>query len=73
MGAIEQSLLGRIGEVHAFHDELTAIRHDIHAHPETAFEERRTSDLGAGLRFGYGSNEIGFGWTNAVVLELLAR
>ena len=26
------------------------------------------SDLGAGLRFGYGSNEAGFGWTNAAVV-----
>jgi alpha,alpha-trehalase len=34
--------------------------------------ERCESDLGEGLRFGYGSNEIGFGWTNGVVLELLA-
>ena len=33
---------------------------------------RRSSDLGAGLRFGYTSNEVGFGWTNGVVLELLA-
>jgi alpha,alpha-trehalase len=33
---------------------------------------RRTSDLRAGLRFGYTSNEVGFGWTNAAVLELLA-
>jgi alpha,alpha-trehalase len=33
---------------------------------------RRSSDLGAGLRFGYTSNEVGFGWTNAAVLELLA-
>jgi alpha,alpha-trehalase len=32
--------------------------------------ERRTSRLGAGLRFGYGSNEIGFGWTNAAFVEL---
>ncbi|HEX8556796.1 MAG TPA: trehalase family glycosidase [Pyrinomonadaceae bacterium] len=35
--------------------------------------ERRTSSLGAGLRFGYGSNEIGFGWTNAAFTELYAR
>ncbi|MES1260436.1 MAG: trehalase family glycosidase [Acidobacteriota bacterium] len=28
------------------------------------------SDLGAGLRFGYTSNEIGFGWTNAAVVVL---
>jgi alpha,alpha-trehalase len=34
--------------------------------------QRRSSDLAAGLRFGYTSNEIGFGWTNAAVLELLA-
>ena len=33
---------------------------------------RRSSDLGAGLRFGYTSNEAGFGWTNAAVLDLLA-
>jgi alpha,alpha-trehalase len=32
----------------------------------------RSSDLGKRLRFGYGSNEVGFGWTNAAVLELLA-
>jgi alpha,alpha-trehalase len=33
---------------------------------------RRESDVSAGIRFGYSSNEIGFGWTNAVFLELLA-
>jgi neutral trehalase len=26
----------------------------------------RRSSVAAGLRFGYSSNEIGFGWTNAV-------
>jgi alpha,alpha-trehalase len=35
--------------------------------------ERRTSSLGAGLRFGYTSNEIGFGWTNAAFTELYAQ
>ncbi len=34
--------------------------------------ERRTSSLGAGLRFGYSTNEIGFGWTNAAFTELYA-
>ncbi len=34
--------------------------------------ERRTSSLGDGLRFGYSSNEIGFGWTNAAFTELYA-
>ena len=33
---------------------------------------RRESDVSAGIRFGYSSNEIGFGWTNAAFLELLA-
>ena len=27
------------------HAEMTAIRRDIHAHPELGFEEHRTSDL----------------------------
>ena len=35
--------------------------------------ERRTSSLGAGLRFGYTSNEVGFGWTNAAFTELYAQ
>ena len=28
-----------------FHQDMIAWRHDIHAHPETAFEEFRTSDI----------------------------
>jgi metal-dependent amidase/aminoacylase/carboxypeptidase family protein len=31
-----------INRIAAFHDDMTAWRRDIHAHPETAFEERRT-------------------------------
>src|SRR5215216_7189874 len=34
--------------VRAYHDDLTAWRRDVHAHPELGFEERRTSDLVAG-------------------------
>ncbi|HZI19947.1 MAG TPA: trehalase family glycosidase [Pyrinomonadaceae bacterium] len=34
--------------------------------------ERRESDVGPGLRFGYETNEIGFGWTNAAFVELYA-
>ncbi|HEY4171979.1 MAG TPA: amidohydrolase, partial [Rhodopila sp.] len=28
-----------------YQDELAAIRHDIHAHPELGLQEHRTSDL----------------------------
>ena len=34
-----------IDEIRKYHDELTAIRHDIHAHPELGMEEHRTADL----------------------------
>ena len=34
-----------IDRIRGYHAELTAIRHDLHAHPELAFEENRTSDL----------------------------
>lgn len=44
-----------IAEVRDYQDELTAIRRDIHAHPELAFAERRTADLVAAklVEFGY--------------------
>ena len=34
-----------INRIAGFHDDLTAWRRDIHAHPETAFEEHRTADF----------------------------
>ena len=34
-----------VERIRAFHQELTDIRHDIHAHPELGFTEQRTSDL----------------------------
>jgi hippurate hydrolase len=44
-----------INRIADFHDEMTAWRRDLHAHPETAFEEIRTSDFVAGKlsEFGY--------------------
>jgi alpha,alpha-trehalase len=33
----------------------------------------RESQVGGGLRFGYTSNEVGFGWTNGAFLELYAE
>jgi len=35
--------------------------------------ERRESEVSAGLKFGYKSNEIGFGWTNAAFTELYSQ
>ncbi|GAB4175334.1 MAG: M20 aminoacylase family protein [Thalassobaculales bacterium] len=37
-----------LAELRGDEAEMTAIRHDIHRHPETAFEENRTADLVAG-------------------------
>jgi len=37
--------MGVIDRIKAFHPELTDIRRDLHAHPETAFEEIRTADI----------------------------
>jgi alpha,alpha-trehalase len=34
---------------------------------------RNESDVAEGIKFGYSANQIGFGWTNGVVLRLLAR
>jgi alpha,alpha-trehalase len=33
---------------------------------------RRESDVEADITYGYAANQVGFGWTNGVVLELLA-
>lgn len=37
--------MATIDRIESFADELTAIRRDIHAHPEIGFEEHRTSNL----------------------------
>jgi alpha,alpha-trehalase len=34
---------------------------------------RRSSQLGAGIKFGYAANQIGFGWTNAAFTEMWAE
>ena len=40
--------------VHTIEPELIAIRHDLHAHPETGFEEHRTSAIVAAKLRGWG-------------------
>jgi len=37
--------MSTIEHIRRDHDELTAIRHDIHAHPELGLEEHRTAEL----------------------------
>ena len=34
-----------INRIASYHKDMTAWRHDIHSHPETAFEEVRTADV----------------------------
>ena len=34
-----------INRIASFHKDMTGWRHDIHSHPETAFEEVRTADI----------------------------
>ena len=43
-----------INRIADFQGEMAAWRHDIHAHPETAFEERRTADVVARLLESFG-------------------
>jgi alpha,alpha-trehalase len=35
--------------------------------------QRGSSDVAAAITFGYSANQIGFGWTNAAMVEMLAR
>ena len=57
-----------IEAISGFHDDLTAWRRDIHAHPELGFEERRTSDLVAEKLAEFGGIEVhrGLGKTGVV-------
>ena len=53
-----EDVQARAGVIHdaigAYHDDLTRIRQDIHAHPELGFEEQRTSDIVAAELEKYG-------------------
>ena len=43
-----------IDHIRGFHDELVAIRHDLHAHPELGLEEHRTAGIVAELLESWG-------------------
>jgi len=51
---VDSPLVTAIEHVRRHHAELTALRRDLHAHPELAFEESRTSELVAQKLAGWG-------------------
>jgi amidohydrolase len=56
-----------LAPIEAFAEELTAIRHDLHAHPEIGFEEVRTSSIVAEKLQGWGiETHRGIGRTGVV-------
>jgi amidohydrolase len=61
-----------ISEMLDYHDELTAIRRDIHAHPELAFAEQRTSDLVAARLAEFGC-EVHRGLAGTGVVGIIQR
>jgi amidohydrolase len=62
------AIINRIGE---FHAELTEWRRDLHAHPEIAFEEERTSDFVAAKLDGFGLDEVHRGIAKTGVVGVL--
>ncbi|TCZ66659.1 M20 aminoacylase family protein [Roseicella aquatilis] len=61
-------ILNRIAE---FHPELTAWRQDFHAHPETAFEEVRTSGIVAQKLREFGCDEVHTGIAKTGVVGVI--
>lgn len=57
-------------KIDAFASDLTAIRHDLHAHPELGFEETRTAGIVAEQLRAYGVDEVheGLGGTGVVAV-----
>ena len=61
--------LNAIDQISCFADELTALRQDLHAHPELGFEEQRTAGIVADLLGRYGCEvHRGIGGTGVVGL-----
>ena len=65
-----------LDRITAFHDELTAWRRDLHAHPELGFDEHRTADFVADKLESFGVQvHRGIGKTGlvGVLREAVAR
>ena len=46
--------MSALEHIRRYQDELTAIRHDLHRHPELGLEEHRTAGIVAGLLESWG-------------------
>jgi len=66
---VAQDHIERLARLHA---EMAAWRHDLHAHPETAFREHRTSERAAGILAGLGM-EVHRGLAGTGVVATLRR
>jgi hippurate hydrolase len=62
------AIINRIGE---FHDDMTAWRRDLHAHPELGFEERRTAAFVADKLASFGLDEVHTGLARTGVVGVL--
>ena len=67
-GYLGASLRTPLGSLAVWHEELTALRRDLHAHPEIGFEEHRTAALVAERLRAWGVDEVhtGIGRTGVV-------
>ena len=62
------AIINRIGD---FHDDMTAWRRDLHAHPELGFEEVRTSAFVAEKLRSFGLDEVHTGLARTGVVGVL--
>ncbi len=60
-----------INRIADFHDEMTAWRRDLHAHPELALEERRTSQVVADKLRSFGVDEVVTGLARTGVIGVI--
>ena len=66
-----KQLLGPIRLINTWHDELTAIRRDLHNNPEIGFEEVRTSAVVAAALRSYGCDEVHTGIAKTGVVGVI--